>query len=80
LLLNKYGVTPDDMEQAILTGEIIETDSHDLILGVLPDSTPLHVACSYWAAREAIYIHTVYIPDERWKPDYRTRRKDWKKK
>lgn len=50
LLLNKYGVTPDDMERAILTGEIIETYPHDLILGLLPDSTPLHVACSYWAA------------------------------
>ncbi len=29
---------------------------------------------------EVVYIQTVDIPDERWEPDDRTRRKDWKKK
>ena len=80
LMLNKYDVTPDDIEQAVLTGEIIESYPHDLILGFLADRTPLHVACSYWAPKDLIYIHTIYIPDERWEPDYRTRRKGWKER
>lgn len=80
LVMYKYGVTPVDIEQVILTGEIIETYPGDLILGFLPDGTPLHVACSHWAEEDLIYIHTVYIPDERWEKDYRTRKRHRKKR
>lgn len=80
LILDKYGVTPEDIEQVLLTGEIIESFPHNLFLGFLSDGMPLHVACSHWAQKDLIYIHTVYIPDERWEPDYRTRRKGWKER
>ena len=76
LLLDKHGITPADMERAILAGEIIEVYPHNLILGFLSDGTPLHIACSYWAAAGLIYVHNVYVPDERWEPNYRTRRRD----
>jgi hypothetical protein len=71
VMLRKYGITIHDIEQAILTGEIIETYPGDLILGEIP----LHIACSYWAEKELLYIRTVYIPDDRWEPDFRTRKK-----
>ncbi len=76
LQLHKYGVNMPAMEQVILTGTIIETHPHNLILGFAND-LPIHVACSYWAEEDTIYIHTVYIPDDRWMPDYKTRK--WKR-
>ena len=75
VMLRKYGITIHDIEQAILTGEIIETYPGDLILGFIGEEIPLHVACSYWAEKELLYIRTVYIPDDRWEPDSRTRKK-----
>ena len=75
LVLRKYGVTARDVEHVILTGEIIETYPGDLILGYIADGVPLHVACSYWAEEDVVYVHTVYIPDDRWEPDFRTRRR-----
>lgn len=75
VMLRKYGITIHDIEQAILTGEIIETHPGDLILGFFGEEIPLHVACSYWAEKDLLYIHTVYIPDDRWEPDFRTRKK-----
>jgi len=35
VMLRKYGITIHDIEQAILTGEIIETYPGDLILGFI---------------------------------------------
>ncbi|MBL7064975.1 MAG: DUF4258 domain-containing protein [Anaerolineae bacterium] len=75
LVLRKRGISIRNIEYAILTGEIIETYPSDLILGFIGNNTPLHVACSYWAEERMIYIHTAYIPDARWKSDFRTRRR-----
>jgi hypothetical protein len=80
LMLNKYGVSAADMERAIASSEIIETFPHTLLLGFTSNGQPLHVACSYWSAQDVIYVRTVYIPDDRWEPDWRTRKKDWKKR
>lgn len=75
VMLRKYGITIHDIEQTILTGEIIETYPGDLILGFFGEGIPLHVACGYWTEKDLLYIHTVYIPDDRWEPDFRTRKK-----
>jgi len=75
VMLRKYGVTIHEIEHTIFTGEIIETYPGDLILGYIAAGVPLHVACSYWREEDVIYIHTVDIPDERWEPDFRTRRR-----
>jgi len=80
MVMHKYGITPADIEQAILSGEIIETYPGDLVLGFLSDGIPLHVACSYWEEADLIYIRTVCIPDDRWEPDFRTRKKRKKRR
>ena len=62
------GVTRREIEEAVLSGEIIEdypTDKYGpscLILGVTARGRPLHIQCTH-ATRERVKIITVYEPD-----------------
>ena len=74
------GVAPEEIEQAIAGGEIIEDYPDDyygpscLILGYTGSRRPLHVHCTY-ATRPRVKIITVYQPDRsEWLENYRVRR------
>jgi len=71
----------DDIESAILNGEIIEEYSNDtpfpscLILGNSAENLPLHIVVS--ADEEFLYIITAYYPNlQKWNEDFKTRRSD----
>jgi hypothetical protein len=73
------GIKIDDIEAAILNGEIIEEYPEDtpfpscLILGRSTKNLPLHVVLS--TDEEFLYIITAYYPNlEKWKNDLKTRR------
>ena len=61
------GIKTEDMEKAILNGEIIEEYPNDkpfpscLIYGHTPDCRPLHVVCNLAQVSDII---TFYFPDE----------------
>lgn len=69
----KEGITPRDVRQILLTGEIIEDYPERyrcLILGCKGD-IPVHVTCEYcdWLdnSQEDLVIVTVYVPSQtRW--------------
>lgn len=73
------GILLDDIEQAILTGEIIEEYPNDtpfpsvLVMGYSKKLSPIHVVVS--TDGEMLYIITAYIPDKNlWENDLKTRR------
>jgi hypothetical protein len=75
------GITIAALEQALLTGEIIERDPDDqpypscLVLGWLTSGDPLHVACSRSNLEPALRIVTLYEPEDAlWESDYKTRK------
>lgn len=68
----------DDIEHAIMNGEIIEDYKEDkpfpscLIYGTTKDMRHIHIVCAY---PPVVRIITVYLPDkDRW-INYKTRRK-----
>ena len=74
------GVAPEEIEQAIAGGEIIEDYPDDyygpscLILGYTVARRPIHVQCTY-ATRPLVKIITVYQPDlSEWLENHRVRR------
>ena len=74
------GIAPEEIQQAIADGEIIEDYPDDyygpscLILGYTGARRPLHVHCTY-ATRPRVKIITVYQPDRsEWLENYRVRR------
>ncbi len=75
------GISVSALEQALLTGEIIERYPDDqpypacLVLGWLASGDSLHVVCSRGDFEPALRIVTVYEPDDAlWEGDYRTRK------
>ena len=72
------GIKTEDMESAILNGEVIEEYPNDkpfpscLIYGNTPDYKPLHVVCSLAPVSDII---TFYFPDESIWIDYKIRRR-----
>jgi hypothetical protein len=75
------GITTNDMERALLAGEVIEVypDATPypscLVLGWLTSSDPLHMVCSRSELEPALRIVTVYEPEDAlWQGDYKTRR------
>jgi Domain of unknown function (DUF4258) len=71
-------ITTKDVEQAIVTGDVIEdypddTRGHScLILGYGQDNRPIHVVCA--PKDEYLAIITTYIPNlTQWTPDFRER-------
>ena len=77
--LTERDIALDDVEQAILSGKIIEEYPDDmpfpscLILGMAANHVPLHVVASY--DNDFLYIITAYYPDpEKWSEDFSTRK------
>ena len=75
------GITIAVLEQALLTGEIVERYSDDqpypscLVLGWLTSGDPLHVVCSRGNLEPALRIVTLYEPEDAlWESDYKTRK------
>ena len=75
------GITMAALEQALLTGEVIERypDKEPypacLVVGHLSSGDPLHVVCSKGDTQPALRIVTLYEPDESvWESDYKTRK------
>jgi hypothetical protein len=71
-----------DMENAVLTGEIIEEYLNDprgsscLISGKTTDGTPVHLVIGFLSSGY-VRIITVYIPDPlKWEADWKIRRKE----
>ena len=78
---NERGINLDDIESAILSGEIIEEYPDDkpfpscLIFGKSEKNLPLHVVAS--VDEEFLYIITAYYPSlQKWNEDFKTRRGD----
>lgn len=78
---NERGISLDDIEAAILSGEIIEEYPDDmplpscLILGKSSDNVSLHVVVS--TDEENLYIITAYYPNlQKWESDFKTRRRE----
>ena len=73
----KDGIEPEDIEFAILHGEIIEKypeRNRCLIFCYLYNRIPIHVICDY-SNRTIILIVTVYIPNENKWINFKIRRK-----
>jgi len=75
------GITIAMLEQALLTGEIVERYPDDqpcpscLVLGWLTSGDPLHVVCSRGNLEPALRIVTLYEPENAlWESDYKTRK------
>ena len=75
------GITIAALEQALLSGEIIERYPGSqpytscLVLGWLASGDPLHVVCSRGDAEPALRIVTVYEPEDAlWENNYMTRK------
>ena len=75
------GITIAVLEQALLTGEIVEQYPDDqpypscLVLGWLTSGDPLHVVCSRGNLEPALRIVTLYEPEDAlWESDYKTRK------
>ena len=73
-------ITPDEVRQVVLKGEIIEDYPEDarghscLMFGYGDAKRPLHVVCS--PKDEYLAIITAYIPDaEQWVEHFKVRRK-----
>ncbi len=75
------GITIAALEQALLTGEIVERYPDDqpypscLVLGWLTSGDPLHVVCSKGSLEPALRIVTLYEPEDAlWESDYKARK------
>jgi len=74
------GITRREIEEAVVSGEIIEdypTDKYGpscLIFGVTARARPLHIQCTH-ATRERVKIITVYEPDAADWQDSKVRRR-----
>lgn len=73
-------ITTDEIRDVILQGEIIEDYPEDkrghscLMFAVSGRNRPVHVVCA--PSEECLAIVTTYLPSlEKWKPDFKTRRK-----
>ena len=73
------GIAIVALEQALLTGEIIEPYPDDqpypscLVLGWLASGDPLHIVCSKGELEPALRIVTLYEPEDAlWEGEYRT--------
>lgn len=70
-------ILTEDIEQAILNGEIIEEYSEDrpfpscLIAGITDKNRPIHIVC---AIAELVKIITVYVPGEHEWIEYKRRK------
>lgn len=79
--LMQRNISTNDVEYAIMNGEIIEVYPEDypypssLVLCMEIGGAPLHVVCGF--APDRLWIITAYRPDlTEWETDYRTRKEN----
>ena len=77
--LMQRNISMDDVESALMSGEIIEQYPNDypypscLVLGITPNETVLHVVCGI--GENELWLITAYYPDpEEWENDFKMRR------
>lgn len=77
--LFQRNITQEDIEKALLNGEIIEEYENDypypscLVCGINVNNKIIHVVCGYNG--EELWIITAYYPDNKeWKDDFKTRK------
>lgn len=83
LRLIQRSISIDDVQKAILSGEIIENYPEDypfpscLIFGYRAEGDVIHVVCAPNDEGTELWLITAYIPkEEKWMPDLKTRRTD----
>ena len=81
LRLVQRNISMQDVQEAILSGEIIEEYMDDypfpscLILGYRNGTNALHVVCATNDEATELWLITAYVPNmEKWMPDYKTRK------
>jgi hypothetical protein len=79
--LIQRGISMDDVESSLMSGEIIEIYPGDypypscLVLGVTADKQYLHVVCGM--GDKELWMITAYYPDSgEWTNDFRARKED----
>ena len=78
----KDGLTSDDLEEAVLHGEIIEDYG---IRGLLlhftrDDGIPCHIVLEYVPGTDEVSVVTAYVPDAKlWQLDWKRRRRKKRK-
>jgi Domain of unknown function (DUF4258) len=74
----KDGLTTDDLEAAVMAGEMVE-DYGDrvLLLHSLPEyQIPYHIVLEYAPGDDVATVVTAYIPDrDLWEADWKTRKR-----
>lgn len=83
LRLIQRNISMEDVQKAILSGEIIEDYPNDypfpscLIIGYRSKNSAIHVVCAPNDEGTELWLITAYIPkEEKWLPDLKTRRSD----
>jgi hypothetical protein len=74
-------ITDQELDEAVCTGEVIETYPEDtpypsvLLFGTTHVNRPLHAVCAYDSEADRVVIVTVYQPDPRRWENYRRRKR-----
>jgi hypothetical protein len=79
----KDGLTTEDLEAAVMMGEVVEDyGERVLLLYVVEDyRIPFHLVLEFISGDDFATVVTAYIPDSRlWESDWKTRRKPKGKK
>lgn len=79
----KDGLTTEDLEAAVMSGEVVEDYGERILLlhTVTGYRIPSHLVLEFIPGDETATIVTAYIPDqERWEADWKTRKRTVKRK
>ena len=81
----KDGLTTDDLEAAVMSGQIVEDYGERVLLlhSVLDYQIPFHIVLEFVVGDDRATVVTAYVPDRNlWEADWKTRKKirDKKKK
>ncbi len=79
----KDGLTTDDLEAAVMFGEVIEDyGERVLLLHTVPDyQIPFHIVLEFLAGDERATVVTAYVPDrDVWEADWKSRKRARDKK
>lgn len=81
--LAQRNISMEDVEAAILNGELIEDYPNDypfpscLIMGYRTSKDVIHVVCAPNDSRTELWLITAYIPTrEKWMDDFKTRKEE----
>src|SRR5436190_12571723 len=74
----KDGLTAEDLEETVLSGEIVEDYGvRALLLNLTKDDgLPCHIVLEYIPKADEVTVVTAYIPEAReWEPNWKKRRR-----